>query len=255
MILFLFAPILQKKMNKTLLYIIFISLFMLQGCSSLIEKDESEMTAQEFYEQARNAFDDQRWESAISYYEKLKAHFPYGEHAEQAYLDLAYSYYRFGEPESAIMKLEEFIRLFPRHQALAYAYYLKALSADSINRSWLDSWLTDPARRDMSSTQDAYNAYKTITVKFPDSVYDEVSRERLIVLHNRMARHEFQVAEYYFERGAYLAAVNRGRMVLTRYPRSMVNLQALKLIQKSYERLGMTQGAIDAQKVIDLNTQ
>ncbi len=143
-------PILPKKMNKTLLTLILSSIFILQGCSSLIVKDESEWTVQEFYENARDAFDDARWQEAIQYYEKLKAFFPYGEHSEQASLDLAYSYYRFDEPESAIRELEEFIRIFPRHHALAYAYYLKALSAYSINKSWLDSWLTDPARRDMA---------------------------------------------------------------------------------------------------------
>ncbi len=240
-------------MNRTLLSLILISLFALQGCSSLVAKDESEWTVEEFYEQARSAFDREQWEVAINYYEKLRAFFPYGQHAEQAFLDLAYSYYRFNEPESAIMELEEFIRIFPRHHALDYAFYLKALSADSINHSWLDSWLTDPARRDMASTQEAFDAYKVVVVRFPNSIYAAESRKRLIVLHNRMARHELQVAEYYFERQAYLAAVNRARMVITLYPRSVVNLQALKLMQISYERLGMTQNAKDAQKVIDLN--
>lgn len=227
---------------------------MLQGCS-LIEKDESEWTVKEFYNAAKEAFDDSEWETATKYYEKLKAYFPYGKYAEQSYLELAYAYYKYDEPESAIRELDEFIRTYPKHSALPYAYYLKALAADSINKSWLDSWLSDPARRDMDSTKEAFNAYRVVITKFPQSVYATQSRKRLIIIRNRMARHEYQVAEYYFERKAYLAAANRAKGIIINYPRSRVNLPALYIMRDSYQKLGMTKNAQNVQSVIDLNTQ
>ena len=231
-----------------------LSFFALSGCS-LVEKDESEWTVEDFYEHAKDAFKGEQWESAINYYEKLKAYYPYGKYAEQSYLELAYCYYKFGEPESAIRELDEFIRIYPKHRAIPYALYLKALSADSINKSWFDSWLTDPAYRDMDSTQDAYKAYMQLLNRFPNSKYAASSRKRLIVIRNRLARHEYQVAQYYYQREAYLAAVNRTKYILEFYPRSMVNFSALKLMKESYLKLGMENNAKDVQKVIDFNLE
>ncbi len=252
MINFLYETLFYQNMKHSLLSLIVLLTLALQACS-LVEKDESEWTVKDFYEHAKDAYNSEQWESAIEYYEKLKAYYPYGKYAEQSYLELAYSYYRYDEPESAQRELEEFIRLYPKHSALPYAYYLRALSADSINKSWFDSWLTDPASRDMDSTQEAYNAYLELLSRFPTSKYSAKARERLIVLRNRMARHEYQVAEYYFKRKAYLASANRAKFIVEAYPRSMVNIYALQLMRDAYQKLGMTQNAEDAQAVIDLN--
>lgn len=226
----------------------------LQGCSSLASKEETEWTVQEFYGEAKSAFETEYWEVAINYYEKLKAYYPYGKYAEQSYLELAYAYYRFDEPESAKLELEEFIRLYPKHSELAYAYYLRALAADSINRSYFDSWFSDPADRDMASTQEAYEAYFTLLQRFPNTDYTPKARERLIILRNQMARHELLVGQYYFNRRAYLAAANRSKVVLERYPKTQSAQKALALLHASYQKLGMKQNAIDTQKVIDFNT-
>lgn len=241
-------------LKQASLILIVSSLLGISGCSSLIEKDESQWTVKEFYDHAKEAFDNQQWETAIKYYEKLQSYFPYGKYAEQSYLELSYAYYKYDEPESAKRELDEFIRIYPKHRALPYAMYLKALSADSINKSWLDSWLTDPAFRDMASTQDAYEAYMALLNRFPNSKYAAASRKRLIILRNRMARHELEVARYYYNRKAYLAAANRAEHLIAHYPRSMVNFSALTLMHDSYVKLGMTTNAEDVQKVIDFNT-
>lgn len=239
-------------MKQTLAFFVIFSLVLIQGCSS-IEKDESEWTVQDFYSHAKEAYDNQQWETAIQYYEKLKAYFPYGKHAEQSYLELAHAYYKYNEPESAQRELDEFIRLYPKHSALSYAYYLRALAIDSINKSFFDSWLTDAAQRDIKSAEQAYKAYLDLLNRFPNSKYAAKSRIRVIVLRNRLARHEYHVAEYYYNRKAYLAAANRAKYVIEHYPRSMVNMLALYVMRDAYEKLGMDKNAQDAQAIIDLN--
>lgn len=243
-------------MLRTLSLLIFTAFFisLTSGCSSLLVKPESEWTVEEFYEKAKNEFDSSQWSIAIEYYEKLKANFPYGLYAEQSYLELAYSYYRYDEPQSSIRELEEFIRLYPRHSQLDYAYYLKAVAADSINQSWLDKYITDPANRDAKSSRQAYRAYQEVIEKFPDSVYAKPSQQRLIILTNRLARGQLQVAEYYFKRKAYMAAATRTKQLLEDFPLAQTNLKALKLLKASYEKLGMQGNADSVQAVIDQNT-
>ena len=242
-------------MKKTLLSTLLITSLTLHGCSGLIEKPDSEKTVQEFYNSATLAFKEGRWDSAIKEYEKLKSFFPYGDYAEQTYLELAYAYYEYDEPESAIRELDEFIRLFPKHPDVAYAFYLKALAADSVNQSWLDSFITDPASRDSKSTLRAFKFYSDVLEKFPESKYAPKASERLIILRNQMARHELQVAQFYFNKQAYLAAANRGKYIIENYPRSAVTLDTLKLLEESYLKLNMPELMNDIKRVYELNTQ
>lgn len=235
------------------LFSLTILIAILSGCSALLPKPETDWTVEEFYDRAKSDFDDSQWSGAIEYYEKLKANFPYGDYAEQAYLELAYAYYRYDEPLSAMRELDEFIRLYPKHPQLAYAYYLKALAADSINSSWLDRFVTDPANRDTKSTLEAYRAYQEVITRYPNSQYAIVAKQRLIMITNRLARRDLIVAQYYFKRGAYLAAANRAQAVLESYPRSHSVRPALALLHESYTKLGMTENAKQIEQIIEFN--
>lgn len=243
-------------MKKTLLSALLVASISLSGCSSiseLIDKPDEDKTVAEFYEDATTAFENEQWDTAIEEYEKLKAYFPYGNYAEQSYLELAYAYYKYDEPESAIRELEEFMRLFPKHKELPYAYYLRALAADSITRSWLDKFITDPATRDTKSADRAYGYYVELISRYPNTEYARQASKRLLILRNQQARHQIQVAEFYLEREAYLAAVNRARRVLEEYPNAAETGEAIRILAYSYDKLGMTQNRDDALKVYALN--
>lgn len=241
-------------MLKTLsLVVILFSVINLSGCANLIQKPETSWTVEEFYERAKAEFDNSQWSSAIEFYEKLKANFPYGDYAEQAYLDLAYAYYQYDEPLSAIRELEEFIRLYPRHPQRPYAYFLKALSADSINRSWLDRFVTDPANRDTESTLQALRAYQEVINRFPNSDYAAASQQRIIIITNRLARRDLQVANFYYSRKAYLAAATRAQRVIEQYPNAQSSREALIMLRKAHQKLGLDESAAEIQQVIELN--
>lgn len=245
-------------MKKTLLSALLIGSMSLTGCSTLsnlIEKPDDQKTVEDFYGSAMEAFEEKQWDVAIENYEKLKAYFPYGSYAEQTYLELAYAYYKYDESESAIRELDEFIRLYPNHPEVAYAYYLRAVSADSITRSWLDKFMTDPANRDIKSAIRAYDYYTQLIQRFPNSNYAVAAANRLIVLRNLQARHEIQVAEFYMNKMAYLAAANRAKVVLTDFPRSASTAQALKILTTAYDKLGMLENKASVEAVYKLNQE
>jgi len=243
-------------MKKTLLSLALIANLGLAGCSTLselIEKPDEKKTVEEFYKDATEGFAEQQWDIAIENYEKLKAFFPYGAYAEQSYLELSYAYYKYDEPESAIRELEEFIRLYPKHTQLPYAYYLRALSADSVTKSWLDNFVTDPASRDTKSAERAFSYYSELTQLFPDSEYTGAARERLIVLRNQMARRELLVAQFYMERQAYNAAISRAKIVLEKYPRAASTGDALQLLINAYDKMGMVENRDMVAEVYKIN--
>lgn len=239
--------------NLLKLSFILVTSQLLFGCSLFTKEEEPIRTANEYFDRGHNALNDSEWETAIKEFEKLRSVYPYGAWSEQASLELAYAYFRSKEPQSAVRELEEFIRMNPRHSRLVYAYYLKALSRETITYSFLDSYISDPARRDSEPIRQAYQDYVDLIQRFPNSQYAEDAKLRLVRLRNNLARHELQTAEFYVERSAWLAAVKRAQYVLENYPQTPSSQRALQILAIAYNHLGLEESKQEVKQVMELN--
>ena len=142
----------------------------------------------------------------------LESRYPFGKYAEQAQLELIYAHYKAYEHEAAVEAADRFIRLHPQHPNVDYAYYMKGLAAYTGNEDIFARFVpTDPTKRDTSHAKEAFAEFAQLVSRFPDSPYAADAKARMVSLRNLLARHEINVANYYFRRGAYLAATNRGR--------------------------------------------
>jgi outer membrane protein assembly factor BamD len=101
----------------------------LTGCGLLPEvRDETATwSAERLYQAAHDAMLEGNYTRAIRLFETLEARFPYGRYAQQAILESAYANYRAGETAAAVAAAERFIRTYPNHPSVDYAYYLKGL--------------------------------------------------------------------------------------------------------------------------------
>src|SRR2546423_10060799 len=105
-------------------------LLALAGCGLLPDQSADETigwSAQRLYGEAKDAMAGKEWAKAIKYFEKLEARYPYGRFAQQAQLEVAYCHFKDSERASAIAAADRFIKLYPNHQDIHYAYYLKGL--------------------------------------------------------------------------------------------------------------------------------
>ena len=229
---------------------------MLAGCGIFGDKVDAQKnwTAEQYYRAAKEEFDSGNYQAAIKLYESLEAKFPFGRFAQQAQIDVAYSYYKEGETAQAIAACDRFMKLHPNHPNLDYALYLKALAYFKLDRGFLGAWLEqDLSERDPKALRESFDAFKALIERFPQSIYAEDSHARMAYLVNTLARHEVNVASYYFNRGAYLAAANRAQSTLQRYPQAPANEDALVMMIRSYEKMGMNDLAVDAQRVLEKN--
>ena len=242
----------------------FFSNIILTLCASIIlagcgpAKDEVDPTAdwsvEKFYLEARAELDDGNYLTAIEYYETLESRFPFGKYAMQAQIDVAYAYYKFEEPDSAITALDRFIKLHPRHPAVDYAYYLKGLVNFERGGTILDVIVTrDLSEFDRNLLLRAYNDFKLLTQRFPSSEYATDARKRMIFLRNELARSDFKIANYYASREAWVAVTGRTRFILLNYEGTDVIKRTLELQLKAYQKLGLEQLASDTQRIITLN--
>jgi len=232
------------------------ALIILAGCGPA--KDEVDPTAdwsvEKFYLEARAELDDGNYLTAIEYYETLESRFPFGKYAMQAQIDVAYAYYKFEEPDSAITALDRFIKLHPRHPAVDYAYYLKGLVNFERGGTILDVIVTrDLSEFDRNLLLRAYNDFKLLTQRFPSSEYATDARKRMIFLRNELARSDFKIANYYASREAWVAVTGRTRFILLNYEGTDVIKRTLELQLKAYQKLGLEQLASDTQRIITLN--
>jgi len=217
------------------------------------DKDEN-TTEQVLYRSAESSIRSSNYKDAISKLERLEARFPFGRYAEQAQLELIYAHYMSFEPEAARSAADRFIRLHPLHPNVDYAYYMKGITSFNQDRGFLDRFRSaDPVHRDLTHNRQAFADFAEFLARFPQSYYASDARLRMVYLRNLLARAEIEVAEYYMRRGAYVAAANRARNVVEHYDESQSVADALAIQIEANWRLGMTDPARDALKVLALN--
>lgn len=229
---------------------------LLGGCGLLpAEIDETAgWSASKLYSEAKEAMGEGGYERAIKLFEKLEARYPYGRYAQQAQLEVAYAYYKQQEPGSAIAACDRFIRMHPNHPNVDYAYYLKGLvnfNEDLGITGYISQ--QDLSERDPKAARESFDSFKELVTRFPESRYTSDATARMNYLVNALAAHETHVAEYYLRRGAYVASANRAQAAIKTYPDAPANEQALFILVKAYDALGLNDLRDDADRVMHKN--
>jgi outer membrane protein assembly factor BamD len=226
------------------------------GCASLTsEKDETAgWSAQRLYGEAKDEMYSRNWEKAIKYLEKLEARYPYGRYAQQAQLDVAYAYWKSGERASAVAAADRFIKLYPNHTNVDYAWYLKGLVNFNENQGIFGVFDNpDMTERDPKGSYSAFESFKEVVTRFPESKYAEDAAARMRFLVNSLAQNEVHVARYYMKRGAYVAAANRAQYAVLNYPNAPAIEEAVFIMVKAYDALGMEDLRDAADRVMRKN--
>ena len=240
----------------TLRSLAFIGVLLLAGCSGLSDQaDETAgWSAQKLYSEAKESMSDGAWDRAIKMFEKLEARYPYGRYAQQSQLEVAYAYYKSGEPASAVAACDRFIKLHPNHPNVDYAYYLKGLAYFNEDLGLLGALANqDMSERDTKASRDAFDTFKELVNRYPESIYAADAQARMRYLVNALAAHEVHVARYYLRRGAYLSAANRAQYAVSNFQQSPSMEEALYILVRAYDELGMTDLRDDTERVMKKN--
>lgn len=224
------------------------------GCGTSPEEKAETLEAKDLYDQARSSMKAAQYDTAVKYYKRLQARFPFGPYTSQGLIELAYAHWKNHEPEEAIAVADRFIREHPTHDNVDYAYYLKGLVNFRRDLGITERLLPyERTTRDQTHARQAFLAFQELINRFPDSEYADDARQRMLHLRNNMARHELNIAQYYFGREAFVAAANRAKKVVETYDETPAAPEALVLMVKAYDRLGMKELASDARRVLEHN--
>jgi outer membrane protein assembly factor BamD len=211
------------------------------------------LTDYEVLQKAENYSANKDWQKSIEIYEIAEKRFPNSKYAPQFKLNLAYAYKQFYRETEAIDMLDKFIRFYPNHPALDYAYYLKGVVLFKDRGIFQELTLQDISDRDISQLEASFKALKIMTELFPKSEYFEDATNRMIYLMNKISERELYVARYYISKKAFIASLNRAKYVLENYPESIHQEEALAISISAYKNLGMDDLANDTKRILELN--
>jgi outer membrane protein assembly factor BamD len=212
------------------------------------------LPVEQLYQQGVDALEVGNYDFAGRSFERLIARFPFGPYTEQSQINLAYVQYKNNKPEDAYSTINRFIKTYPTHKHVDYAYYLRGLINFNRSAGFIERYVgQDMTKRDQANLRQSFDDFGALVTRYPQSRYAEDSRQRMIYLRNMMAQSDLHVAMYYLRRNAYVAASNRAKSIVETYPQSPQAGDALAIMVKSYKNLGQDKLADDAERVLKLN--
>jgi outer membrane protein assembly factor BamD len=222
------------------------------GCSSTPEDKTTAWSPNRIYAEARDELKSGAYDKAIPLFEKLEGRAAGTPMAQQAELEKAYAQYKSGEQAQALATLDRFIKLHPASSAIDYALYLKGIVNFNDNLG-IFSFLSrqDLSERDQKAAKESFESFKELATRFPESRYAPDAKDRMRYIVDSLAQYEVHVARYYYSRGAYVAAINRAQSALSDYQDVPALEEALFIMVRSYDALGMTQLRDDTRRVME----
>lgn len=191
---------------------------------------------------------------AVEQLESLQATYPFHPKAKQAQLDIIYYYLKADETESAIAAADRFIRLNPSHPRVDYALYMRGSANFGTGQHFVNQLIPrDRSRRDPKSLRAAFQDFARLLREHPGSDYADDARYRMRIAKNLLAQHEIHVAKYYLDYEAYAAAAGRAKNVIDNFQDTPSMPEALGIIVKAYDALGLNDLKEDYLRVIRLN--
>jgi len=201
------------------------------GCGSTSTDETSGWSADKLYSEAKEEASNGAYERAAKLYERLEGRAAGTLLAQQAQLERAHALFKSGEKAQALSVLERFINLG----------ILGNLARQ------------DLAERDQQASRDSYQSFKQLVEQHPQSRYAEDAQVRMNYIVSSLAAYEVHVARYYYRRGAYVAAANRAQQTVQEFQNSPATEEALFIMARSYDRLGLDQLRDDADRVLRKN--
>ncbi len=232
------------KFSKVLLLLMAVGLLTLAACGKDEDKTKPNEPVEKLYNDALDHLEAHEYKEAKEGFDETERQHPYSEWALKAEIMAAYTDYRSGKYDSAIGDLDRFVKQHPNNSNTPYAYYLKSLC-------YYDQ-ITDVGR-DQKITVQAQQALGEVVRRFPDSEYARDARIKLDLVSDHLAGKEMEIGRYYERHQDYLAAINRFRVVVEKYPTTSHTPEALNRLVECYLKLGVTSEAQRYAAVLGYN--
>ena len=207
------------------------------------------------YNRANSQMQANKFDEALEIYNEFIIQYPFGELAERARLERIFVLNKLGETEEASASTESFIAQYPLHPNIDYAYYMRGVIFFEKKRTSVITKLAGAreVKRNKNNLERSFNAFEDLINKYPNSQYVPDARLRMTYLRNKMGEYEMQVANFYADRNAHIATINRTKFIIENYDQAPAVIDALNLMVSTYQEMGLTDKANETKALLNAN--
>jgi outer membrane protein assembly factor BamD len=182
--------------------------------------------------------------AAAKKFEEVDRQHPYSEWARKSLIMSAYAYYESNQYEDCINAARRYVTLHPGSPDAGYAQFL-------IGSSYFDQ--IPDISRDQSRTERAVEALDEVVRRYPTSEYAAAAKRKIEVARDQLAGKEMEIGRWHLERREFTGAINRFKVVVTRYQRTRHVEEALLRLTEAYMALGIVDEAQTSAAVLGHN--
>ena len=232
-----------------ILLISFLTFVLLFSCSKkknemAISEPSDEEKAIEIYSEAVDALKEGDAFYAGKKFREVEILFPQGKWATKASLMASYSDYSRSAYTNAIFNLERHITNYPADENISYAHYL-------IEMCYYEQILDE--KKDLNPLLKAQEKFKYIMEVYPNTDYATDARFKLDLIIDQLAAKEMSIARFYMKTKKWIPALNRLKIVVEKYDKTVFIEEALHRLVEVYYRLGLLEEAKQAASILGYN--
>ena len=230
--------------------ILLLSVFLLLSCSKNEKEIKSEPDERDkaivIYSEAVASLKEGDAFYAAKKFKEVEILMPQSDWAAKASLMAAYADYSRNSYSSSIFNLERHIKNYPADKNIPYAHYL-------ISICYYEQILDE--KKDLEPLLKAKSKFEEIILKFPETDYATDARFKLDLITDQLAAKEMSIARYYMKTEKWIPALNRLKIVVEKYDKTVFIEEALHRLVEVYYRLGLIEEAKQAASILGYNYQ
>ncbi len=224
--------------------ILFISCSKKEIKENVILEKSLEMQVLEAYEEGMKALNSNDVLFAAKKFNEAEILFPQSDWAPRSALMAAYSYYKQDYYGDAIAELERFLRVYPNHKNISYAYYLLGVS-------YYEQIVDE--KKDLQSIIKSKGIFQTLIEKFPNTEYAIDAEFKIDLINDILAAKEVYIGRHYVKKQKWIPALNRFKNVLKNYETTYHVEEAIHRLVEIYYILGMEEESLKYASLLGYN--
>ena len=230
--------------------ILFIFILFFNSCGkenvkeNLIKEKSLESQVLEAYSEGMKSLNEGDVIFAAQKFNEAEILFPQSEWAPKSSLMAAYSYYTQDYYLETILELERFLRIYPKHKNIDYAYYLLGIA-------YYEQIIDE--KKDLQSILKAKFYFDYLIKNYPNTEYSMDSEFKIGLIEDILASKELYIGRYYLEKKKWIPAINRFRNIVDNYETTIYTEEALHRLVEVYYILGLKEEAKKYAKLLGYN--
>jgi outer membrane protein assembly factor BamD len=236
----------MKFLNKFFIILLFFGLI---SCSN--KEKISEIKEQDIQKQMIALFDEGYSEFlngdtlyAAKKFNEAELIFPQSEWAPVAALMTAYVYYSDDYYRDAVSELERFLKVYPNHKDIDYAYFLLAMC-------YYENIVDE--KRDLEPLIKSRDTFQYVVKNFPTTDFATDAKFKINLINDRLAGKEMYIARHYLKSKKWIPAINRFKNVVENYQTTVYVEEALHRLVETYFILGLEEESKKYAKLLGYN--